>query len=549
MNKNIQLTVLLMAILVVSSIAKANTNNTPYQAVYNHLHYLQPEQYNKQQAAKSFNVANTKQAEQHAVKLKQILDGKGIYVQMGAIPTQANYIDTTTGQAIYVLDKLLPQVYVEKINGKWYYAKETINAIPSLYKSVFPFGINIEQYFKGKVWNAKFLGVKIWQYLCLIMLFAVFYLLYYIIIGFVTLVFKTFTKSGAFAKYFHKKSNSKKIKHLFSLLFATVILKKIVPLLVLPPLLSSVVLKGLDILGVFFILFIVLNIITIVFSMLGKSADKTESKMDNQLLPVLRKMAKTLVWIGGGIYILSYLNVNLTAVLAGLSIGGLALALAAQDTVKNFLGSVMIFIDRPFQIGDWIHFDDIDGIVEEVGIRSTRIRTFSNSLVYVPNAHLANATVDNMGLRKFRRYKTSLGITYDTTPNMINIFVEGIKEIIKAHPTTRKDYFEVSFEGFGNSSLNILLYCFFEANNWSKELKGKHELNYAIIKLANDLGIRFAFPTQTLHIEEFPEKKSLTPLPKGNEEEGKNKSLIEIKDYFNSLNQTVSESKKPLGGA
>ena len=209
----------------------------------------------------------------------------------------------------------------------------------------------------------------------------------------------------------------------------------------------------------------------------------------------------------------------------------------------------MIFLDRPFQIGDWIHFDEVDGVVEEVGIRSTRIRTFANSLVYVPNAHLANVTVDNMGLRQFRRYKTEIGITYDTPPEIIDLFVEGIKEIILMHPTTRKDYFEVSLNSFGSNSLNILMYMFFEATNWSDELKGRHEVMFAIIKLANQCGVRFAFPTQTIHIEDFPGQKSLTPeaVTSVDYQNKAKASLKEIKQYFKELDPN-QKNIKPLGG-
>lgn len=527
-------------------------NNNPYNVIYNHLYYLQDEHYDKSKAALSFRNEDQEKAEKYAIKLKQILDGNGVYIQMSSLPTAANYTDSVTNNSTYVLDKQFPQIYLEKINGKWYYSKETESKIPQLYKLVFPFGIHLQQYFVGSFWNQEFLGIKIWQYLCLLLMLVVFYIIFVLLNALFSIVFKLIKKSTVLSSVLNDDLSTKKVRRLLSLLLSTIVVKVFIPLLTLPPLITAILLKGLDILSIFFILFLVLKIVSVIFDALKKSADKTESKMDDQLLPVLQKIVVSVVWIIGLVYVLSYLNLNLTAILAGLSIGGLALALAAQDTVKNFFGSVMIFLDRPFQIGDWIHFDDVDGIVEEVGIRSTRIRTFSNSLVYVPNAHLADATIDNMGLRQFRRYKTTLGVTYDTNPEIINVFVEGIKEIIMIHPTTRKDYFEVSLEGFGASSLNILLYCFFEADDWSKELKGKHEVNYAIIKLANDLGVRFAFPTQTIHIEDFPEKNSLTPIAQtlSKAQTGKENSVNEIKNYFSSSSDKNSTAdKKPLGGA
>jgi MscS family membrane protein len=320
-------------------------------------------------------------------------------------------------------------------------------------------------------------------------------------------------------------------------------------MLQLAPIKNAYLIKGLNILSLFLIILILKNITAIVFQFFNKAAQKTENTMDDQLLPVVEKLVIIIIWSVGLIYILDYLDVNVTALLAGISIGGLALALAAQDTVKNFFGSIMIFLDKPFQIGDWIHFNNVDGTVEEVGIRSTRIRTFANSLTYVPNALLADSVVDNMGLRVYRRFKTEIGITYDTKPELIEKFVIGIREIIKMHPTTRKDYFEVHLNSFGASSINILIYMFFQAPSWTDELRGKHEVLYAIIKLADKLGVRFAFPTQTLHIEEMPGAGKTTPSQQqpAVAEDNLNTVLAEIKDYF-KVDRENKDKFKPLGG-
>ena len=233
--------------------------------------------------------------------------------------------------------------------------------------------------------------------------------------------------------------------------------------------------------------------------------------MDDQLIPIVRRSMKVFVVIVGVLFILHNLNVNITALLAGLSIGGLALALAAQETLKNFFGSVMIFLDRPFRIGDWISSDGVDGTVEEVGFRSTRIRTFRNSVTSVPNGRLADQTIDNHGLRIYRRFNTHIAVTYDTPANVISTFVDGLKKIVVEHPDTRKDYYEIHLNEMGSSSLNILFYIFFEVPSWSDELNCRHQILLEILKLAEALGVRFAFPTQTLHMETFPGQSSLTP--------------------------------------
>ena len=171
----------------------------------------------------------------------------------------------------------------------------------------------------------------------------------------------------------------------------------------------------------------------------------------------------------------------------------------------------MIFIDRPFQIGDWITSGDIDGSVEEVGFRSSRIRTFRNSLMYVPNGKLADSVIDNHGMRQYRRFYTQIAVTYDTPPELINTFVEGLRKIVETHPDTRKDYYNVYFNDMAAFSLNIMFYIFFEVPDWGAELKARHEVLMQILKLGNELGVNFAFPTQTLHMENFPGQQSLSP--------------------------------------
>src|SRR5690606_2130508 len=130
------------------------------------------------------------------------------------------------------------------------------------------------------------------------------------------------------------------------------------------------------------------------------------------------------------------LGIEVFSVLAGLGIGGLAVALAARDSLANFFGSIMIMVDRPFRVGHWIISKGEEGIVEDIGFRSTKIRTFYNSVVSIPNSELAIAPVDNMGLRRFRRVRTTIGVTYDTPPEKIEAFLEGIKNIIKANPAS-----------------------------------------------------------------------------------------------------------------
>jgi MscS family membrane protein len=253
--------------------------------------------------------------------------------------------------------------------------------------------------------------------------------------------------------------------------------------------------------------------IDIFSEVLAARAAKTETKMDDQLVPVIRTSLRGAVAAIGVLFVLSNLDVNIASLIAGVGLLGLAVALAAQDTVKNFLGGMTIFADKPFQIGDWIVIGDVEGTVEEVGLRSTRVRTFHNSIVTVPNYTFTDNNVDNMGARTWRRYSTTLGLSYSTTPEQMQAFVEGVRAVIRANQGMRTDYYIVEFKGFGASSLDVMLYCFINARDWNEELRTRHVLNLDIVRLAQRLRVQFAFPTQTLHVDSVPGQPYQAPTP------------------------------------
>lgn len=242
------------------------------------------------------------------------------------------------------------------------------------------------------------------------------------------------------------------------------------------------------------------RLVDLLASVVERRSERTETRFDNLLVPLVRKSLKVFVVAIGLVLVAETVGQDITALVAGLGLGGLALALAAQDTLSNLFGSLTVLIDRPFQVGDWVVVGDVEGTVEEVGFRSTRIRTFYDSLISLPNSNLIKASVDNLGDRAYRRWTTTLALTYDTPPEKIDAFCEGVRELIRRHPYTRKNYFHVYFNDFGDASLNIMLYMFFKAPDWATELRERHRLGVDILRLAADLGVEFAFPTQTVYL-------------------------------------------------
>ena len=194
------------------------------------------------------------------------------------------------------------------------------------------------------------------------------------------------------------------------------------------------------------------------------------------------------------------------SVLAGLGVGGLAVALAARDSLANLLGSMLIMIEKPFRVGHYVRVSGGEGTVEDVGFRSTRIRTPDNSLISIPNNNVVNATVENLSLRPMRRQRFLIQVTYDTSREKLEELAAGIKQLIADHPLTNKKNFNVRFNDFGESSLNILVFFHIETTDYSAELEAREEILLQIMDLAKQLGIDFAFPTRTLVIEAPPEE-------------------------------------------
>lgn len=236
-----------------------------------------------------------------------------------------------------------------------------------------------------------------------------------------------------------------------------------------------------------------------------------DSSIDSQLIRLVMRLVTVVAAIAILVAGADRIGLPAYSVLAGLGVGGLAVALAAQQTLANLIGSLIIMFEKPFAVGHYVKVEGIEGTVENVGFRSTRIRTFHNSLVTIPSSQLVNSIIDNMELREYREVKTVLTLTYDTPVEQIEGFVDGIKQILLAHPDTYKDNIQVYFHDFGTSSLDILMKFFLQVPDRAAELRERQLIFLDILSLAEKNGVSFAFPTQTLHIESLPEEMPTIP--------------------------------------
>jgi MscS family membrane protein len=192
------------------------------------------------------------------------------------------------------------------------------------------------------------------------------------------------------------------------------------------------------------------------------------------------------------------------SVIAGLGVGGLAVALAARDSLANLLGSVLIMFEKPFRCGHRIRVSGSEGGVEDVGSRSTRMRTADNALISIPNNAVVNATVENLTLGTMFRQRLLVQVTYQTPRVKLEALISGFSQILVDHPMTNKDNYHVRFNDFGESSLNILVIFYLNVTNYATELKEREEILLLIMDLAQQIGVEFAFPTRTLHVDTMP---------------------------------------------
>lgn len=229
-------------------------------------------------------------------------------------------------------------------------------------------------------------------------------------------------------------------------------------------------------------------------------SEKSESSFDNQLIPVVQKGVRSIIWVLGIIIGLDNIGFDITAMIAGLGIGGLALALAAQDSVKNIFAGIMIFLDKPFRLNDRIQINGHDGSVEEVGLRSTRIRTLEGRIVTIPNCTFTDNSVINVTSQPALKVKLNLGLTYDTNEEDMQKAIDILEEIVRDEPQI-KDDFAAGFNGFGDFSLNILfIYYVKPEGHW---LDTQTLVNKEVLRRFNKEGLEFAFPTQTLYKKEI----------------------------------------------
>lgn len=243
---------------------------------------------------------------------------------------------------------------------------------------------------------------------------------------------------------------------------------------------------------------IILRIVDFIAHVFQYKASLTSSKLDDQMVPFLKELSKIVIIVISVFVMMGLVfNLNVAPIVAGLGIGGLAIALAAQDTLQNLLGSFTIFADKPFIVGDLIRVAGYDAVVEKVGFRSTLLRTLDKTLVIIPNKKMIDSPVENLTLRNLRRVEFSIGLTYDTSSDVMKSIAEDIKNYIDKDVNTSNDTI-VIFDTFNNSSLDIKILYYIQIVEYDQYMKIKNDINYKVMEIVQNRKAQFAFPTSTV---------------------------------------------------
>lgn len=253
-------------------------------------------------------------------------------------------------------------------------------------------------------------------------------------------------------------------------------------------------------LSVAFVAWLFLRIIGVLEAELPKGGWATERPELKALIPLVGRIGRVFVFAMGAIGVVAQFGYSVATLVAGLGIGGIAVALAAQKTLEHMFGSVALGLDQPIRVGDWIRTADVMGTVEAIGLRSTRIRTLDRSLVTVPNGRLSESTTENFGVRDRFALRTNIGLEYGTTPEQLQAVRDDVEAALRAHPLLWPDVVTVRFSAFGAYSLDIEVIAWLLTPDIHEFRKEREQLYYEFMRIVARHGCSFAFPTQTVHL-------------------------------------------------
>lgn len=232
-----------------------------------------------------------------------------------------------------------------------------------------------------------------------------------------------------------------------------------------------------------------------------KMKEKANKKVDDSMFDFALKIIRGIIYTIAGFIIITALGIRLDGLIAGLGVGGVILTIAAQDTAKNLFAGLTVFLDKPFIVGDWIQVDTFEGTVEDITFRTTRIRTFENSLVNIPNAVISNTSIINWSKMEKRRYKTNLCVELDTPLEKLENFKTKIQDMLQAREAIDDDSIVVKFDNITENGLNVLICSYTNSVDYTSYIEQREEINYKIMRILEEENIKLAYQTQIIHVK------------------------------------------------
>ena len=237
-------------------------------------------------------------------------------------------------------------------------------------------------------------------------------------------------------------------------------------------------------------------------SLYKKIKEKTSNEgKEDSMFDFSLKIARIIIYIVAVFIIITTLGIDISGLIAGLGLGGVIVTLAAQDTAKNLFGGLVIFLDKPFIVGDWIQIDNFEGTVEDITFRSTRVRTFENSLVNIPNSVISNSSIINWSKMEKRRYKTNLCVELNTPLEKLEKFKVRVSQMLQSRDAIYNDSIIVKFDEITDNGLNILISSYTDSVDYPSYLSEKQDINYKIMKILKEENIELSYDTKTVHIK------------------------------------------------
>lgn len=380
--------------------------------------------------------------------------------------------------------------------GSWRISRQTIENLPNI-ESQQPSWIEriVTSSPYGKVLMTELAGLEIRQWLGTIL-----FLLACILLGRIIAwtVDKALARSSRLGRW-RTDGTAQGLTVPVAVVVAATIFRVVLPSLGIPIEYRQALITAIRITQIFFVTLLFVRLIHIGFLAYTHMLQKADRAAASALLPPLRKAIKTIVWLGGTITAMRAVGFDVSAIIAGLGVGGLAVALASQKTVENLFGGISVVLDQPVRVGETGKYGAITGVVEDIGLRSTRIRTPDRSIVTIPNAEFSQIQIENLTSRDRIRYTLLLGIRYDTSTSQVRMLLYKLRELLANHPLILPDQRRVTFLNLGASALEIEILAYINTPDYERYLQIREELNFAVLAIVAECGTECAYPTQSTY--------------------------------------------------